>query len=131
MEKILASVSSVFSNSGLFAGEFPIDVRPQNDEGCVVAGCARWRPAFSRSESDHDRMVARSESISKRFASARGVVRNWRRILVTSLLSTLVSEELRLRRRRASIRCSLIITAKRGKSEWDGFFAESIRTFVS
>jgi hypothetical protein len=56
-------------------------------------------------------MVARRESISNRFASARGVVRNASSTFVTRRRSTLVSEEFRLSRRRASIRCSLIITA--------------------
>lgn len=73
---MLTSVSSVFSNSAPLEGELPTDVRPQNDEGGVAAGCARCKPAFSRSGSVHERIVARRESISNRFASARGVVRN-------------------------------------------------------
>ena len=57
-------------------------------------------------------MEARRESISKRLLSARGVERKERRTLDTRRLSTLFSVELRRRRRRASIRCSLMITAR-------------------
>lgn len=78
--------------------------------------------------------MASSESISNRLASARGVVRKERRTLVTRRLSTFVSEELRRRRRRASIRCSLIMTA--GKTDQllestkcTGKYAPSCRSF--
>lgn len=46
----------------------------------------RWRPACSRSTSDHDRIDESTVSISNRFGSARGVMRNERRMLVTSRL---------------------------------------------
>lgn len=72
----------------------------------------RCKPAFSRSASDHERMVASKDSISNRLASARGVVRNERRTLVTSRLSTLLSVEFFRSLRRASMRCSLMITAR-------------------
>lgn len=70
-------------------------------------------PAFSRSSSFHERMVASNESISKRFESARGVVKKDNRILVTSLRSTLVSDEERRSRRSASIRCSFRMTPRK------------------
>jgi hypothetical protein len=89
--------------------------RDQKEGEVAMDEFARCRPAFSRSGSVHERMVARRESISNRLASARGVVRNARRTFVTRRRSTLVSEELRLSRRSASIRCSLIMTAVEGK----------------
>jgi len=107
--KALTSVSSVFSNSGPFAGDELEDLLQNEDD--FGAACARCNPAFSRSGSVHERTVARRESISNRFGSARSVVRNERRTLVTRRLSTFVSVALRRRRRRASIRCSLIMTA--------------------
>jgi len=113
------SVSSDFSNSPAFpAGEPDADAeRLQNDDEGGEAMFEfrdepeRCRPAFSRSCSVQERMEASRESISKRFPSARGVLRKERRTFVTSRLSTFVSVELRRRRRRASIRCSLSITA--------------------
>ena len=113
------SVSSDFSNSPAFpAGEPDADTeRLQNDDEGGEAMVEmrdepeRCRPALSRSCSVQERMEASRESISKRFPSARGVLRKERRTFVTSRLSTLVSVELRRRRRRASIRCSLSITA--------------------
>lgn len=107
----LTSVSSVLSSSCPLAEELPAGERDQKESGGAIDECARCRPAFSRSRSVHESMVARRESISNRFASARGVVRNARRTFVTRRRSTLVSDELRLSRRRASMRCSLIITA--------------------
>lgn len=108
------SVSSVFCNSaGLLAGDDVAD-RPQNnepDEGNVALPL-RCRPAFSLSSSDHERMVDMRDSISKRFGSARGVVRKESKTFVTRRLSTLVSEEERRRRRNASIRCSFMMTAR-------------------
>ena len=111
----LTSVLSVLSSSCAFAGEMLAEERDQNEGDGAIEEFARCRPAFSRSESVHERMVARRESISNRFASSRGVMRNDRRTFVTRRPSTLVSEELRLSRRRASTRCSLIITAVYGK----------------
>ena len=113
------SVSSDFSNSPAFpTGEPDTDTeRLQNDDEGGEAMVEmrdepeRCRPALSRSCSVQERMEASRESISKRFPSARGVLRKERRTFVTSRLSTLVSVELRRRRRRASIRCSLSITA--------------------
>ena len=102
------SVSSVFSKSALLL-EATFDGRPQN-EGVELGG-ARCNPAFSRSASVHDRTDEISWSISKRFGSARGVARKERRTFVTRRRSTLVSDEFRRRRRRASIRCSFMITA--------------------
>ena len=110
----LTSVSSVFSNSVPLAGELLADERDQKEGDGVRDDCTRCKPAFSRSGSVQERIVARRESISNRLLSARGVVRNERRTLVTSRRSTLVSEELRLSRRRASIRCSFIMTAVTG-----------------
>ena len=55
--------------------------------------------------------MARRLSISKRFVSPRGVVRNCKRTFVTSRRSTLLSVWFRRRRRRASMRCSFIIMA--------------------
>jgi hypothetical protein len=46
----------------------------------------RCRPAFSRSPSSHERMVANSDNISKRFGSARGVTMNCKRMFVTRRL---------------------------------------------
>ena len=111
----LTSVSSVFSSSCPLAGELLAEERDQKEGDGTMDECARCRPAFSRSGSVQERMVARRESISNRLASARGVVRNARRTFVTRRRSTLVSEELRLSRRRASMRCSLIITASQGE----------------
>lgn len=72
---------------------------------------ALCRPACSRSRSVHKRIDESKESISNRFGSARGVVRKESKMFVTSRRSTLVSDELRRRRRRASVRCSFMITA--------------------
>lgn len=107
------SVSSVFCKSALLPGPSDVDVRRQNDEeGDMTLGWwDRCNPAFSRSISDQDKIEESNDSISKRLASARGVVRKERRTLVTSLLSTFVSEEFLRSRRSASIRCSLIMTA--------------------
>jgi hypothetical protein len=106
------SVSSDLSNSA-FPGEPALDDRPQNDEaGDASEEPTRCRPAFSRSRSFQERTEARRESISKRFPSARGVERKERSTLVTKRRSTLKSVELRRNRRRASIRCSFMMTAK-------------------
>ena len=106
------SVSSDLSNSAL-VGEPALDDRPQNDEAEGVSeDPTRCRPAFSRSRSFQERTVARRESISKRFPSVRGVERKERSTLVTKRRSTLKSVELRRNRRRASIRCSFMMTAK-------------------
>jgi hypothetical protein len=93
--------------------------RPQKEDDDRGPGAsARCRPAFSRSGSDQERIVARRPSISKRLASSRGVVRKESRTLVTRRRSTLVSDEFRRRRWRASIRCSLRMTAgARGRVE--------------
>lgn len=72
----------------------------------------RCKPALSRSSSDQERMEASNESISNRLLSARGVLKNDIRTLVTSRRSTLFSPESFFRRRRASVRCSFSITAK-------------------
>lgn len=53
----------------------------------------RCKPAFSRSASVHDKMVARRESISKRLESARGVAMKDRRMLLTRRLDTLALRE--------------------------------------
>lgn len=106
----LTSVSSVLSSSCPLT-ELLVEDRDQNEDDGAMDECARCRPAFSRSGSDHERMVARRESISNLFASARGVVRKDRRTFVTRRRSTLVSVELRLSRRKASVRCSLLFTA--------------------
>ena len=109
----LTSVSSDLSSSA-FAEEPTLDDRLQNDGAVDVSEeLTRCRPAFSRSRSFHERTEARRESISKRLPSARGVERNERRTLVTKRRSTLKSVELRRSRRRASIRCSFMMTAKR------------------
>ena len=101
---MLTSVSSIVSGS---EGLLPLDMRPTFPEDAP----ARWRPAFSLSTSPQDRMVANRLSISKRFASARGVVRNANRMFVTKRRSTLLSVWFLRRRRNASVRCSLRITA--------------------
>ena len=75
------------------------------------AGPMRCNPALARSVSSHCRIVAKSDSISNRFESARCVVRNERRIFVTSLRSTLSLEAFLRSRRSASVRCSLFTTA--------------------
>ena len=124
------SVSSVLSSSVSFP--FP---RLHIDE--PVAGRRppfRWMPALSRSSSDHWRIEARRESISKRFESPRGVVKKDRRTFVTRRRSTFVSVEERRRRRRASIRCSFMITAGEGRcGSYDGPMQKKHtgRTFVS
>ena len=104
------SVSSDLSISA-FAGELTLEDRPQNDEPVDGSeALTRCRPAFSRSMSFQERIEARRESISKRLPSARGVERKERRTLVTKRRSTLKSVELRRSRRRASIRCSFMMT---------------------
>jgi len=97
------SVSSVFSSSNGRGrtGELAVP-------GLMPIRCS---PARTRSSSDQERMEARSPSISNRFVSSRGVLRKVSNMLVTSLRSTLVFADPRRRRRKASIRCSLIITA--------------------
>jgi hypothetical protein len=128
------SVSSIgFSNSaGAFAGEPEGERLQKDDDDRGVRPCARCRPAFSRSGSVHDKMVAKRPSISKRLASSRGVVRNERSTLVTRRLSTLVSVELRRSRRRASIRCSLLTTAlKESVNGRAGGWTRGTRTFVA
>ncbi len=106
------SVSSDFSSS-VFGLEADVLLRPQNEPPCVAsAELVRCRPAFSRSWSFHERIEASRLSISKRLLSARGVERKESTTFVTRRRSTLVSEELRFKRRRASIRCSLMITAR-------------------
>lgn len=113
MEERPTSVSSDLSSSA-FGGEPALDDRPQNDEPVDVSGeLTRCRPAFSRSRSFQERIEARRDSISKRLPSARGVERKERRTLVTKRRSTLKSVELRRNRRRASIRCSFMMTARR------------------
>jgi len=109
------SVSSGFSRSrfGLIGPE-PEETRRPLNEGRLADKPERCSPAFSRSLSSHDRMDDKRESISKRFGSEREVVRNWRRMFVTSRRSTLLSDEFFRNRRRASVRCSLIITAFEG-----------------
>ena len=62
----------------------------------------RWRPACSRSTSDHDRIDESTVSISNRFGSARGVVRNEIRMLVT-------------RRLRGRVGCSKLRSSQPGK----------------
>jgi hypothetical protein len=74
---------------------------------------ARWRPAFSRSVSPHERISESTLSISYRLASPLGAVKNESRMLVTSRRSTAVSRSRAVlrRRRRASFRWSFRITA--------------------
>ena len=109
---VLTSVSSVFcSSAGFVEGEDAAD-RPHNNEPDEEdAGALRCKPAFSLSSSDQDRMVANSCKISKRFESARGVVKNCSSTLVTRRRSTFASEDDRRNRRNASIRCSFMMTA--------------------
>lgn len=71
----------------------------------------RCSPAVSLSSSDHCKTLAMRESISKRFPSARGVVRNCRSRFVTSLRSTLTSDVFARSRRNASVKCSFRMTA--------------------
>ena len=103
---MLTSVSSLVSSS---AGPLPFADRA--DEADRPTEPARCRPAFSRSASFHDRMLARRLSISNRLLSTRGVVRKESRTFVTSLRSTLLSVWFLRNRRSASMRCSLRITA--------------------
>lgn len=103
---MLTSVSSLVSSS---AGPLPFADRA--DEADRPTEPARCRPAFSRSASFHDRMLARRLSISNRLLSPRGVVRKESRTFVTSLRSTLLSVWFLRSRRSASMRCSLRITA--------------------
>ena len=114
--KARTSVSSVFSSSRflLLLG----DPNPQNPEvpfpvepALGVGPEPLIRPAFSLSASPHPRMVPSNPNISNLFGSARGVDRKESRTLLTSRLSTLVSEDDFRRRRRASMRCSFMITA--------------------
>lgn len=121
------SVSSVFSSSAVLVGGV-IGDRTQNGE-LGFAEWARCSPAFSRSSSFQESMEARRDNISYRLVSARGVDKKEMRTLDTSRRSTFVSEELRRRRRRASMRCSFRITASglvRRKVGWVGG-----QTFVS
>ena len=112
----LTSVSSVLCKSGFLVvvGEL---LRPNMDRPVlgVMRPPLRCRPAFSRSSSFQERIVASNDSISNRFESARGVVRNDKRTFVTSLRSTLVSDEERRSLRSASIRCSFRMTPTRGQ----------------
>lgn len=117
MEYVRTSVSSDFS-IGLFAGEWAPDDkdRPQNplDGDASVPPPpepAFWIPAFSFSWSDQLSIDARRFSISNRLVSPRGVVMYERSTLVTRRRSTFVSLELLRSRRRASTRCSFMITA--------------------
>lgn len=71
----------------------------------------RCSPARSRSSSPHDRMDASRLSISNRLLSARGVLKKVMSTFVTNRRSTLFSELSFLSRRRASVKCSLRITA--------------------
>lgn len=89
------------------------------DSCCVPApplDPTRCRPTRSRSSSDHDMMLASTESISNRFESARGVLKNEMRTFVTSRRSTMFSPLVFLSCRRASMRCSFKMTADTGGS---------------
>ena len=89
---ICTSVSSLVSSS---AAPFPFPDGPDTDvrdqEVDAEGPPARCKPAFSRSPSFHDSIVANRLSISKRLLSARGVVKNESKTFVTSLRSTLLS----------------------------------------
>lgn len=119
------SVSSVFSSSMfllLLGDAAPLIPLPQNNPpppevvfpvapGVETVPKPLIKPALSLSASPHPRIVPSNPSISNRFGSARGVDRKESRTLVTSRRSTLVSEDDFRRRRRASIRCSFMMTA--------------------
>ena len=96
--------------------EWPLGRDDRDDAGDPFGGASpdepdRCSPALSRSSSDHDRIEASSESISKRFESARGVLKNEMRTLVINRRSTLFSVESFFSLRIASVRCSFRITA--------------------
>jgi len=108
-ETQFTSVSSVFCKSE--EAEDDIDGRLlQNEEDGGVVPNVRCSPAFSLSESDHDKIVPRSDSISKRFESSLGVARKVKSMLLTSRLSTLLSVLFFRSRLSASMRCSFKIT---------------------
>ncbi len=77
---------------------------------------ALCKPALSRSLSSHDNIDANKMSISNRLESARGVVRNCNKMFVTNRLSTLLSGDDFRSLRRASVRCSLRMTANQRRS---------------
>ena len=108
-EYSLTSVSSVFSRSkalDLDAGD-----RVDSIDDLVIGGPERCRPALSRSSSVQCKIEESRLSISNRLGSPLGVLKNCRRIFVTSLRSTLVLFEDLRSRRSASMRCSFIMTA--------------------
>lgn len=105
-EKLCSSPSSA-PPAKLSSGPFPFtrDMARRREEPMLILGLpgitlpadeeappTRCRPAFSRSSSDHDNMEDSNCSISKRFASALGVLKNVRRTLVTKRRSTLFSD---------------------------------------
>ena len=103
------SVSSVFSSSKVLFFEAGDNVDSMD---VLAAGePERCRPAFSRSSSVHCNIEDSKVSISNRFASPLGVLRNCRRTFVTSLRSTLVLFDVLRSRRSASTRCSFMMTA--------------------
>lgn len=123
-----ASVSSVFSNSIfllLLGDAAPLMPFPQNSPlppetpfavaPPLDAPKLLIKPAFSFSTSFHPRIVPSNPSISNLLGSARGVDKKESKTLVTSRQSTLVSEDDFRRRRRASIRCSFMITTVAAK----------------
>jgi hypothetical protein len=103
------SVSSVFSSSK--ALDFEAGERVDSMDDLVAGGPERCRPAFSRSSSVHCKIEDSKVSISNRLASPLGVFRNCRRTFVTSLRSTLVLFDVLRNRRKASTRCSFMMTA--------------------
>lgn len=105
------SVSSVRSRSApLPLGEVAAD-RPHSSEPCDALPF-RCRPAFSLSSSVQESIEERRDNISKRFGSARGVTKKESSTFVTRRLSTVVSVDDRRSRRKASIKCSFMITAE-------------------
>ena len=103
------SVSSVFSSSKALV--FEAGDRVDSVDDLVAGEPERCRPAFSRSSSVHCNIEDSKVSISNRFASPLGVLRNCRRTFVTSLRSTLVLFDVLRSRRSASTRCSFMMTA--------------------
>ena len=104
------SVSSVFSSSK--ALDFEPGDRVDSRDDLVAGGPERCRPAFSRSSSVHCKIEDSRVSISNRLASPLGVFRNCRTTFVTSLRSTFMLFDVLRSRRRASTRCSFMMTAK-------------------
>ena len=108
------SVSAISSGPLPFDLECPLGLRPPLEapevDGTLRVDVDFCSPARSRSSSFQDKMDASRDNISKRFESARGVLKKEIKTLVISRRSTLFSDVSFFRRLSASVRCSLRMT---------------------